>query len=152
MQILCSPLAGSVSDRVEPRIVASLGMGMTMISLIMLTFLDAASSIAFVAACLAILGVGLALFASPNINATMGSVDKKSFGVASAMIATMRLVGQAFSMGMTLILFALYIGRIQITPDSYPLFLKSMTTAFAIAAGLCCAGIFISVARGRMHR
>jgi hypothetical protein len=63
----------------------------------------------------------------------------------------MRLTGQMFSMGMTLLLFALYIGRVQITPEYYTLFLKSMKTAFIISAALCFAGIFASIARGRTH-
>jgi len=50
---------------------------------------------------------------------------------------------------MTLLLFALYIGRVQITPEYYPLFLKSIRTAFIISAALCFAGIFASMARGR---
>jgi hypothetical protein len=67
------------------------------------------------------------------------------------MLGTMRLTGQMFSLAVTLLLFALYIGRVQITPEYYPTFLTSMRTAFIIAAALCFAGIFASIARGRTH-
>jgi EmrB/QacA subfamily drug resistance transporter len=150
-QIICSPIAGNLSDRIEPRILASAGMAATVTGLMLLTFLGSSTRLVFIIFTLAILGFGFGLFSSPNINAVMSCVEKKFYGVASGMLGTMRLTGQMFSMGMTLLLFALYIGRVQITPENYPLFLKSMKTAFTISAVLCFAGIFASIARGRTH-
>jgi EmrB/QacA subfamily drug resistance transporter len=150
-QIICSPMAGNLSDRIEPRILASAGMAATVTGLVLLTFVGSSTSLVFIIFTLAVLGFGFGLFSSPNINAIMSSVEKKFYGVASGMLGTMRLTGQMFSMGMTLLLFALYIGRVPITPENYPLFLKSMKTAFAISAVLCFAGIFASIARGRTH-
>jgi EmrB/QacA subfamily drug resistance transporter len=150
-QIVCSPFAGNLSDRIEPRILASAGMAITAAGLVLLTFLSSSTKLVFILFTLALLGFGFGIFSSPNINAVMSSVEKKFYGVASGMLGTMRLTGQMFSMGMTLLLFALYIGRVQITPENYHLFLTSMKTAFAISAVLCFAGIFASIARGRTH-
>ncbi|MFN2225763.1 MAG: MFS transporter, partial [Anaerolineae bacterium] len=100
---------------------------------------------------LAILGFGFALFSSPNMNAIMGSVERRFYGVASGMLATMRLMGQTFSQGIATLLFALYIGRVEIMPENYPLFLASARTAFLIFAVLCVLGIFASLARGRIR-
>jgi len=152
IQVIFSPLAGSLSDRIEPRIVASTGMALTTAGLVMLTFLNGDTGLPYVLISLIILGSGFGFFSSPNTNAVMGSVESKYYGVASGMLGTMRLIGQTFSMGVALLLFALYIGRVQITPAYYPLFLKSMKTAFIISAALCFAGIFASIARGRAHR
>jgi len=152
VMVICSPIAGSLSDRIEPRIVASIGMALTTAGLVMLTFLSDVTSLQFILISLVILGLGFGFFSSPNTNAVMGSVERKFYGVASGTLGTMRLTGQAFSMGMVLLLFALYIGRVQITPEYYPLFLKSMKIAFSISAALCFAGIFASIARGRTHR
>ncbi len=151
MMVICSPIAGSLSDRVEPRIVASIGIAMTTVGLVLLIFLSSNTGLVFVLISLVILGLGFGLFSSPNTNAVMSSVDKRFYGVASGMLGTMRLTGQMFSMGVTLLLFAIYIGRVQITPEYYPLFLKSMKTASIISAVLCFAGIFASIARGRKH-
>jgi EmrB/QacA subfamily drug resistance transporter len=151
VMVICSPIAGSLSDRIEPRIVASMGMALTTIGLVMLTFLGSGTGLPFVLISLAVLGLGFGFFSSPNTNAVMGSVEGKFYGVASGTLGTMRLVGQAFSMGLVLLLFALYIGRVQITAAYYPLFLKSMKTAFAISAVLCFGGIFASIARGKTH-
>jgi EmrB/QacA subfamily drug resistance transporter len=149
VMVICSPIAGSLSDRIEPRLVASAGMAMTTAGLAMLVFLNASSGLAFVLVILVILGLGFGLFSSPNTNAVMSSVERKSYGVASGMLGTMRLTGQMFSLAISLLLFAVYIGRVQITPQYYPSFLTSMKTAFIISAGLCFAGIFASIARGR---
>jgi F0F1-type ATP synthase membrane subunit a len=81
----------------------------------------------------------------------MSSVEKRSYGVASATLGTMRLTGQMLSMGIVMILFALHIGRTTISPPYYSMFLQSTTTAFAIFTGLCIAGIFASLARGKVR-
>jgi hypothetical protein len=98
-----------------------------------------------------VLGAGFALFSSPNINAVMSSVDKKSLGVASATLATMRLTGQMFSLGIAMLLISLFMGRVQVTPEVYPQYVLSLQTAFAVFTALCIGGIFASMARGKTH-
>ncbi len=151
VQAIFSPLAGRLSDRIEPRIVASAGMGLTVISLVLLTFLGEKTSLGFIVASLVVLGFGFALFSSPNTNAVMSSVEKRFYGVASGTLATMRQIGMTFSMGMAMLLFTLYIGRVQITPEYYSLFLRSVNVAFIIFAALCFAGTFASLARGKIR-
>ena len=149
MMAVFSPIAGILSDRIEPLIIASIGMTLTTIGLVMLVFVSNDAGIGYIVFSLIVLGLGFGFFSSPNTNAVMGSVDRKFYGVASGMLGTMRLTGQAFSMGISLLLFALFIGRTQITPENYPLFMKSMKTAFTIMAALCFLGIFASIARGK---
>ena len=146
-----SPYAGKLSDRMEPRIVASAGMGLTALGLFLFTVIDNQSGVLMVVANLIVLGLGFALFSSPNTNAVMSSVDKKYFGVASGTLGTMRLTGQMLSMGIATLIFAVYIGRVQITPEQYPLFLKSTQVAFLVFGLLCLAGILASLARGRLR-
>ena len=151
MMVICSLVAGSLSDRVEPRIISSIGMTLTTAGLVLLTFLDGNSALTYVFTSLIVLGIGFGFFSSPNMNAVMSSVERKSYGVASGMLGTMRLLGQTFSLGMALLLFALLIGRVQITPQYFPPFLKSMRIAFGISSVLCFAGIFASAVRGKTH-
>jgi EmrB/QacA subfamily drug resistance transporter len=151
MQAIFSPMAGRLSDRVESRIVASTGMTLTTLGLVMLIFLSPTTPFAYIVASLMLLGLGFALFSSPNMNAIMGAAEKRLYGVASAILATMRLTGQMLSLGIALLIFALFIGRVQITPQYYPAFLTSVQTAFAIFAGLCFVGIFASLARGNLR-
>jgi len=146
-----SPLAGNLSDRVEPQIIASLGMGMTSFSLFVLAFLHQGTSTALIAGVLIWLGFGYALFSSPNTNAIMSSVEKKFYGVASGAVGSMRMLGQMTSMGIAAMIFALYIGKNPITPENYPLFIKSADRAFLVFALLCFGGIFASLARGNLR-
>ncbi len=143
-----SPLAGRASDRIEPRVVASIGMAMSSVGLLSLALLRPGSSLGFVIGSLGLLGFGFALFSSPNTNAVMSSVEKKHYGVASATLGTMRLVGQMFSMGMAMMIFAVLVGRVQITPANQANFLRAIRTGFTIFAALCFLGIFASLARG----
>jgi MFS family permease len=152
IMIICSPITGSLSDRIEPGVIASIGMALTTIALVLLTFLGSASSLLFIMVSLIVLGMGFGFFSSPNTNAVMSSVEKRFYGVASGVVGTMRLTGQMLSMGVSLLLFALYIGEKQITPEYYPVFLKCMKMAFMISASLCFLGIFASVARGRTRK
>lgn len=151
VQVLLSPLAGRLSDSIEPRIVASAGMALTSLGLFIFSLLTSQSSLALVVANLALLGLGFGLFSSPNTNAVMSSVPKAYYGVASSTLGTMRLLGQAFSMAIVAIIFSLYFKGIQISPAVAPLLVKSMHMAFLIFTVFSLGGIFASLARGQIH-
>jgi len=146
-----SPIAGRMSDKIEPRVLASVGMTLTVIGLAMFIAMTADSTILFIATNLVFLGLGFGLFSSPNQNAVMSSVPKEVYGVASATLGTMRLTGQMLSMGIVMLIFSLSIGRIQITPEYYPQFVSALRTAFLIFALLCSFGIYASLARGKVR-
>jgi len=144
---LLSPMAGRLSDKYNPGIIASYGMGLTATGLIMLCFLNESTPFWLIITILTIMGVGFALFSSPNSNAIMSSVEKKHLGVGSAVVGTMRMVGQMLSMGIAMMLLALYMGHEAIVPSTYPGLLAGMRTGFAIFSVLCILGIFASLAR-----
>jgi EmrB/QacA subfamily drug resistance transporter len=148
---LFSPVAGRLSDRIEPRLVASAGMACSAAGLLLLTFLRAQHGLGFIIGCLMLLGFGFALFSSPNVNAAMGAVAKRHYGVASATLSTNRIVGQMFSMGIATMILAVRLGRVQITAANQASFLLAMRTGFLVFAGLCVAGIFASLARGNRN-
>ena len=152
MQALLSSFAGKMSDRHEPRIVASMGMISLVIALMMFGFLSEGTDTYLIVLNLVFLGFGFALFVSPNTNAIMSSVDKKFFGVASGTMSTMRVIGQTVSMGIVMFVFMLFMGRIQITREHYGEFLQSTRVTFFIFAFLSFLGIFASLARGKIHK
>jgi len=151
VQAAFSPLMGRLSDTIESRVVASIGMAITTLGLVLLIFLTAATPYWYIILCLILLGFGFALFSSPNTNAVMGSVERRLYGVASSTVSTMRTIGQMLSIGVATVIFAVIIGRVQITPIYYDAFLTSVKIAFAISAIACFVGIFASLARGKMH-
>jgi EmrB/QacA subfamily drug resistance transporter len=152
MMALFSPLAGKLSDRVEPRVLASAGMGITALALLLLTRIGAGTGLGFIIACLSTLGFGFALFSSPNMNAIMSSVETRYYGVASGSVATMRLLGQMLSLGVVTLVFALVIGRVQITPELHPAFVASTRYALVIFFGFCLGGIYFSFSRGKLRK
>lgn len=152
IQATLSPLTGRISDRIEPRIVASMGMLLTATGLLLLSFLGETTALAFVIAGLIFLGFGYALFSAPNTNAVMSSVERRSFGIASGILGTMRQIGGMFSMAITMVIFSLFIGNVQITPSHYPVFLRSMKVAFAFFTILSFAGVFASLARAESDK
>ncbi|MEE4354013.1 MAG: MFS transporter [Desulfatiglans sp.] len=148
MMAIFSPFAGKLSDRIEPRIVATYGMSLTTIGLFLMTFLDNETSLVYIIGCLLLLGFGFALFSSPNTNAIMSSVEKRFFGIASGMVGTMRTLGMMVSMGIATVVFSILIGRVRISPKNYPLLMESITVVLTILSILCFVGIFLSMTRG----
>jgi len=151
LQALFSPIAGKLSDKTEPRFVASAGMFLLTMGLVFFCFLNTDTSYTFIVANLAIMGLGFALFSSPNVNAIMSSVDKKHYGVASSTLASMRMIGQMLSMGIVIVIFSIFIGSERISSVNQDAFLNSAHTAFILFSVLCFAGIFASLARGKIH-
>jgi len=152
MQALFSPVAGRLSDRIEPRLIASAGMALTAAGLALLFFLERTTGVAYISLSLVVLGIGFGLFSSPNTNAIMGAVERRQFSVASATLATMRMLGQMFSMGMTALVIALFVGHRQIGAENQGGFLDGMHLLLGGFALLSLAGIFASLARGKVHR
>ena len=143
-----SPLAGRLSDRIEPRLIASAGMMMTAIGLFSFVFIGDGTATVVIVLTLTFLGFGFSLFSSPNMNAIMSAVERRHFGIASGTVATMRLLGQMASMAITMVVFAIIIGREPISPSNYDQFLKSVRVAFLIFSSLCTVGILFSMCRG----
>jgi EmrB/QacA subfamily drug resistance transporter len=144
---LLSPVAGKLSDRKNPGVIASIGMGLTGSGLIMLCFIKADTPVYLIILLLTIMGIGFGLFSSPNSNAIMSSVEKRYLGIASGVVGTMRMVGQMMSMGIAMMLIALFLGKEAIHPATYPGFLSAMKTGFIVFSGLSVVGIFASLAR-----
>jgi MFS family permease len=149
LMMLLSPVAGRLSDRIAPRLVASAGLACTAAGLTVCARLDAGSPVAMVVAAQAVIGVGFGLFSSPNTNAVMSAVERRHFGIAAAVLATMRLVGQALSMALVTVLFAVALGNAEVSPSMAPQLLKAIRTAFAVFAALNVLAVFASLARGR---
>jgi MFS family permease len=151
VQMIFSPLAGKLSDRIEPRIVATIGMAITTLGLSFFIFLTHITSLYAIIISLMVLGFGYALFSSPNTNAIMSSVSIRYLGIASSMNATMRSLGQVLSMAITMVCFSVFIGSVPITPPVYPALLTSITVAFLIFTCLCLIGVGVSYIRGTIH-
>lgn len=151
VQTIFSPIAGRLSDRTEPRIVATIGMTITALGLGIFIFLTPQTPLLLIILSLMILGLGYGTFSPPNTNAIMSSVAKTHLGIASGMNATMRSFGQLLSMAVAMTCFAIFIGPAGITPAIYPALMTSVTVAFVVFFILCIAGVAASWVRGTIH-
>jgi len=148
---LFSPLAGRLSDKVEPRYLATTGMAISCGGLLLLSNLQVGSSIDYLIAALVITGFGFSLFSSPNVSAIMGSVEKRSLGSANGVVATMRIFGQMTSMALVTLVFALMLGSVEIQTSNYQELEKAIRLIFTLAACLCLPGLYFSIARGNIR-
>ncbi|GAO29098.1 efflux pump antibiotic resistance protein [Geofilum rubicundum JCM 15548] len=152
MMALLSPLTGKMSDKIQPRFIATTGMALTAIGLLLFAFLRENTPNTPIILNLILVGTGFALFSSPNMNTIMSSVEKHQYGIASGVSATMRVVGQMVSMTIVTLFFALYIGQTQISQVADDLFMSSLKWTFVAFAAIAFIGIGFSYYRGNIQR
>lgn len=152
VQSAFSLIAGALSNRYSPSRMATWGMGIIVAGIFGLIFLDMDTSYWIIVLLLVLLGVGFGIFSSPNTNVIMSSVKKQYYSQASATTGTMRLTGQAFSMGIAGMAISFYVGNRNITPDLHPAFMQSMKMTFIIFVFLCLIGVYASSVRNRKSK
>jgi MFS family permease len=149
-QTILTPVAGRLSDRHDPGILASLGLAVILAGILLLAiFLDATAPFPLIVLAMGLCGGGFALFGAPNSNAIISAVPPRRIGQASGVIAVTRLTGQITSASLTTLVLAQVVGPGEITPDRYPAFITAARVLFWIFAPMCILGIFASWARGK---
>lgn len=143
-QVVLAPIAGRLSDKYVPQILAAIGMGLGTLSLILFSFLNETTSLEYLIISMIIYGIGFGLFSPPNTNVIMSSVPPKDTSVASAAVSTMRTVGQAMSMGILTLVFAFVMGNVPIVEEYYPLLISSCQITCLVCVVLCIASVFAS--------
>jgi MFS family permease len=147
MQVILSPSAGKLSDRIESRIPATAGMAMITAGLLLFSFLSEETPVIIIIANLAFLGIGYALFSSPNTHAVMSSVSERYYGVASGMLGTTRLCGMMASMGISMMIFAIIMQEIPLAEVPPGMITESVNLAFMVFVILCAIGTVASYIR-----
>ena len=152
VQSLFSLLAGRFTTRFQPSTLATFGMSVIVAALLGLSFLTPTTPLWLLICSLMLLGAGFGIFSSPNVTVIMNSVEKKHYGQASATTGTMRLTGQAFSMGIAAMAMSMFLGDKKIIPALYPNFMKSLNTTFMIFVVLCLIGVYASSVRNKKSK
>jgi len=101
-----APLSGWISDKIGPRFLCPLGLAILCTGIFLLRDLNASSTWSDVVLRLLVMGVGGSLFETPNNSYIMGAVPQRSLGTASAMIATMRTIGQSAGLAISAAIFS----------------------------------------------
>lgn len=151
LMAVTAPLAGRLSDRTEPRILATTGMAIVTVCLFLLSFIGEETPFPLIIGVLMVLGLGYGIFSPPNMNSIMSSVGNAQAGIASATAATMRVLGQNLSMAIAMMAFSIVIGTVVITPDVTGELLTATHYAFVAFGILCAAGVWFSAIRGNIR-
>jgi EmrB/QacA subfamily drug resistance transporter len=149
MVAVLSPIVGRAADRMDNRFLPVLGLILITLGLLTLAFLGQKTQLLVPILALLVIGSGQALFSSPTTKTFMGSVDSKIYGAASSVFSTTIYMGQTLSLGILLLIFTLYLGKVDINPSNYPIFLESLQTAFLIFAVISGVSILSSLLVGK---
>lgn len=150
LQCVVSPFTGRLSDRIEPRWVASGGMLLCVVGLLLFSFLQIDTPVWYIVLALCFLGLGYGFFSGPNQSSIMGSVERRYVGLASASVSTVRTVGMAISVAIATLIMALIVGDHEPKPADYPNLLTAVRVSFALFTGLSALSVVFSLVRGKM--
>ena len=152
MMAIFSPVVGRLSDRIQPRYFATLGMAMCSIGLFAMSFFTSSTPLWIIILVLVWEGLGFAFFSSPNMNTIMSSVDKSRYGQASGTASSMRIFGQIVGMTIVTFFFAFHFGSKAVTEVNDTIFLIAMKWGFVTFALISVVGIYFSFTRGNVER
>jgi EmrB/QacA subfamily drug resistance transporter len=152
-----SPLTGRLSDKIQPRVLSSIGMALVAAAIFSLARLAADATAASIVPRLMLLGIGHAFFSSPNVNATVSSVERTHYGVAAAILSTFRFTGQAISIAVATSVLSAHLGGVAVSTAAasripVAAFMTGMRIALEILGAICATGIVTSLVRGSIRR
>lgn len=145
-------------DRFQGTTPATVGLVVQIVALILFVFLTPTTSYLVLALALGLMGIGGALFWSPNTSTTMGAAPRNRLGVASATLNTMRNVGMVCSFALSLavaaasmppaLVNAVFLGTVgHLQPTIANAFTGAMSHAFVASAVICFIALIFSVVR-----
>ncbi len=150
-----SPLSGSISDRTGSRTLCTLGMLVMAIALFSLSGITPNHGYFFVAAPLALVGIGTGIFVSPNNSTVMSAVPHFYRGVASGTVAASRNLGMAIGVAISGLIFNSIFHRLSggldlhnYSPEFEPDFLTAFRWAMLAGGFVALAGMAVSFLRG----
>lgn len=153
LQALCmaivAPMAGKLSDRFEPRIVATLGCIIVAIGFAFLNQIDTETSATYISGSLGLVGLGFGLFSTPNNNAIMSAVKEQEVGVASATMNLSRTIGNLVGMSLVNLMMHYYIGDATLNAQTNPQLMSTISLALMMSLSFVVTASFISALRGR---
>jgi EmrB/QacA subfamily drug resistance transporter len=145
---LLAPIAGKLSDRIQPRVIATVGCTCVAVGFFMLCQLGFNTPTVYVSTALFFIGIGFGLFSAPNHNAVMSSVPSDEVGVASATISLARVCGNLIGISLINLLVHLLLEDNQITPELYDQLLVMIRYAMVISSTVVVAAVLFSASRG----
>ena len=134
--IVVAPLAGRLSDRINPGLLGGIGLAVMALGLVLMATLPPEPSFVQIGWRMALCGAGFGLFQSPNNRVLLSSAPRERSGGASGMLSTSRLLGQTIGAALAgLALGPLFGGQ------------HGASLALALAAGIAGFASLVSFSR-----
>jgi MFS family permease len=145
-----APLSGTISDRIGSRLPVMLGMGILGAGLYLLSRMGPATPPATIIIALAVSGLGIGIFISPNNSALMGSAPHHRQGIAAGILATARNVGMVLGVGLSGAIYTTILSyQAANTPNAI---FPAVSASFLAAVGFAIAGLLISIVRPKPEK
>ncbi len=160
MLSIVGPIGGVISDRIGARLPATVGLLIQAAALGWFLMITPTTPYLYIAAGLAIMGIGGGLFWSPNTSAAMSAAPRYRLGVASATLSTLRQAGMVTSFALSLavaaaslpkqVMFQLFVGsNIALGSQVLQGFVVGMHSAFIVSIFLAVIAAGLSLIRGK---
>ncbi|HSB82452.1 MAG TPA: MFS transporter [Candidatus Methylomirabilis sp.] len=145
-----APLSGWLSDRIGSQAPTATGMFCLAAGMWFLAHLELGASNRQIVLCLALAGLGVGLFTSPNNSAIMGAVPQSFQGLASGVVATARTMGMILGVAISGSLFGAEVRQLLVGLGQESLAVSgAYHHALTVGAGIALAGAFTSLIRGK---
>ncbi len=151
IQVVATPIAGKISDKVDAKYLVTFGMILTIIGLLILSGLGLSMTnvAGYIMITQVFIGLGAALFSAPNTSTIMGSVAPAEYSTASSVVSVVRQIGMLISMAVCMAAITLFVGGSDMLgPEMYVEFVEALRVSMLIGTGLAVVGLFFSWFRG----
>ena len=152
LQVIATPIAGKISDKVDAKYLVTAGMILTIFGLVFLSGLGLSMTnvAGYIMITQVFIGLGAALFSAPNTSTIMSSVSPAEYSMASSVVSVVRQVGMLISMAVCMAAISFFVGGTDMLgPDMYAQFVEALRVSMLISAGLAVVGVFFSWFRGQ---
>jgi EmrB/QacA subfamily drug resistance transporter len=161
MIVVVAPIAGRLTDRVGPRWLITIGLGLVAFALYELTRIDTGTTYGDLLPSFVLMGIGIAMTMSPMSTAAMNAVAQAKAGIASGLLSMMRMIGGTFGVAVT---GAIFQGAVGSRPGGLEpgqagaaseatarAFIDGLTQSMRLAAAVAFAGAIVAcvLIRGR---
>jgi EmrB/QacA subfamily drug resistance transporter len=148
--LFMAPLAGYLADKIQARIISTLGVLLMLAGILLVRRLDDHSTLSQIITALLFVGLGMGLFSTPNTSSIMGAAKKTQLGSASGILATIRSLGLAIGVSLAIAIFGYYQNlHLKTGADKLTSFIAAYREVYLIILFFAVGAIILSLVRGR---
>lgn len=158
VMVVAAPLSGWLSDKIGPLILCLVGLALLTLSQFLYTQVDGQTSLALFAVIPGMMGLGNAMFQSPNNTIVMSSVEKEDLGIAGSLNSLARNMGMVIGISLsTTVLYQAMSYRmgskvISYLADRPDIFLYGMHVVYWVSFVICLLAFLMTLVRFKAQR